>query len=420
MIETFELYPGVVLRCFPDTRFKQGCLSIQFVRPMAREEAAVNALIPAVLLRGCEGCADLQAITARLDDLYGAAVGTLVRRVGDYQTTGLYCNFIEDAYALQGDHILVPMVEFLGQLLLQPVLEDRAFCRRFVEGEKKNLIAAIEAQRNDKRAYASAQMLKKMCRSDSYGIPRLGEREQVETVTPQSAYAHYRKILEESPIEIFYVGAAYPEEIARLMRSLFSGLRRNYVNLPAQTPFRDGGNGEYTEVLDVAQGKLCMGFVTDITLRHDDFAAMQVLNTLFGAGMTSKLFMDIRERQSLCYDIGSGYQGSKGIFTVSAGIDCDQDALVRGEILRLLEECVRGEITQDELAAAKQALISQLRGTHDSPGAIENYYATAALSGLGMTPAAYMDAVEKVSKEDTARAAKTLKLHTVYFLKGER
>lgn len=420
MIQKIALFPGVTLRCFPDTRFKQGCLSVQFVRPMCRQEAALNALIPAVLLRGCAGSEDLRAITARLDDLYGAAIGAQVRRVGDYQTTGLYCNFIEEAYALQGDEVLAPMVKFIGQLLLQPVLEDGAFCARFVESEKKNLAAAIEAQRNDKRAYASAQMLKKMCSADSYGIPRLGEKEQVEAITAQSAYEHYRKILRQSPVEIFYVGAAEPQRIAGLMKELFAGVDRSYVNLLAQTPFRDGGSGEYTELMDIAQGKLCMGFVTDITLRHGDFAAMQVLNTVYGAGMTSKLFMEIREKQSLCYDIGSGFYGSKGILTVSAGIDCQHDELVKGEILRLLKECAEGDISSEELTAAKQALISQLRGTHDSPGAIEAYYATAALSGMKYSPKAYMAAVEQVRAEDVARVAKTLKLHTVYFLRGER
>lgn len=420
MIEKIELYPGVTLRCFPDKRFKQGCMSVQFVRPMCREEAAVNALIPAILLRGCETSPDLRDITLRLDDLYGAAVGTMVRRIGDYQTTGLCCNFIDDSYALQGDRILEPMMDFLTQLLLQPVLENGAFCGRYTESEKKNLISAMEAQRNDKRLYASAQMLKKMCTADSFGIPRLGEKEQVEKITPDSAYAHYRRILRESRVEIFYVGSAEPQRMAQLLKERLGGMERSYVNLPDQTAFRDGGGGSHTEVMDVAQGKLCMGFVTPITLRTDDFAAMQVLNTIFGAGMTSKLFMQIREKQSLCYDIGSGYHGSKGILTVSAGIDCHQDEQVKQQVLRLLEECREGQITPQELTAAKQALISQLRGTHDSAGAIESYYATAALSGLTLTTGDYMEAVEAVSVADVARVARTLELHTVYFLRGDR
>ena len=170
--------------------------------------------------------------------------------------------------------------------------------------------------------------------------------------------------------------------------------------------------------MDVTQARLCMGFSTPITLRHEDFAAMQVFNTLFGAGMTSKLFMELRERQSLCYDIGSGYQGSKGILTVTAGIDGCQYDHARQEILRQLELCCQGSISHEELNAAKQAIISQLQSTHDSPGSIEGYYATAALSGLKLTPRQYAEAVEQVSIQDAARAAQSVQLHTVFFLKG--
>ena len=114
MTKTIELLPGVTLRCHPDTRFKQGCLSFSVIRPMCAEEAALNALIPAVLLRGTKKYPDLRAITLKLDDLYGASIGTQVRRVGDYQTMGLYCGFLEDRFALPGDRILAPMVDFFS------------------------------------------------------------------------------------------------------------------------------------------------------------------------------------------------------------------------------------------------------------------------------------------------------------------
>ena len=145
---------------------------------------------------------------------------------------------------------------------------------------------------------------------------------------------------------------------------------------------------------------------------------MQMLNTIFGSGMTSKLFMNIREKMSLCYSIGSGYYGTKGIVTVSAGIDFDKEEVTRQEVLRQLKACQEGDITDDELTAARQAILSSLRATHDSPGAIEGYYATAALSGMGMTPAQYMEAVEAVTKEQVVAAANSLQLHTTYFLKG--
>ena len=149
MIQTLTLSPGITLRCFPDSRFKQGTFSLQLVRPMCREEAALNALLPAVLLRGCAQYPDLRSITLRLDDLYGAAVGAVVRRVGDYQTAGFACGFLEDRYTMNGDHVLEPMMRFLEQLLLDPALEGGLFRQDYLESEKRNLIFAIESFGSD-------------------------------------------------------------------------------------------------------------------------------------------------------------------------------------------------------------------------------------------------------------------------------
>ena len=418
MTEIIELFPGMTLRCVQDSRFKQGCLSFQLIRQMDAGEAALNALLPAVLLRGTKLHPDLRSITEHLDQLYGASVSTLVRRVGDYQTVGLYCGFMDDRFALPGDHVLVPMIDFLRELLLCPLVENGAFLPEIVESEKKNLIATIEAERNDKRAYAMAQLLKTMCRSDSFGLPRMGEKEQVAAITPAALYDHYRKILRESPIQLFYVGSRDSGEIAQLLRSVFASLERSVQPLQPQTGFHSCEGSHRVETLDVTQGKLCIGYTTPITNRCPEFPAMQLFNTVFGAGMTSKLFVNIREKLSLCYSVGSGYYGTKGIVTVSAGIDFDKEDLTRQEIQRQLDACQRGEITEAELSSAREALMSSLRATHDSPGSIEGYYATAALSGMGMTPEQYMDALRSVTREQVVAAANSLSLHTTYFLKG--
>jgi predicted Zn-dependent peptidase len=161
-----------------------------------------------------------------------------------------------------------------------------------------------------------------------------------------------------------------------------------------------------------------MGFITPVTNQDPGFAAMQVFNTVFGAGMTSKLFMNVRGKMSLCYSIGSGYYGSKGILTVSAGIDCDKELVVTAEILHQLDECRAGQITTEELTAAKEAILSGLRGVYDSPGSIEGYETTAAISALPLTVDAYYRAVEAVTVQQVAQAAQTVRLHTTYFLKG--
>ena len=418
MITTTEIAPGITLRCCRDTRFKTGALSFQLVRPMKKEEAAMNSLLSAVLLRGTNVHPDLRAITEYLDELYGASVSTLVRRVGDYQTVGFYCGFMDDRFALPGDRVLAPMIRFLEELLLDCPVENEGFLPAFVESEKKNLIATMESELNDKRAYAMGQLLKILCSADTFGLHRLGEKEDVPGITPQALYRHYKTLLKESPIQVFYVGSAEAETVEALLAPIWQRLDRNPMPLPAQTGFHPCEGRDETEIMDISQGKLCIGYTTPITNRDPEFPAMQVMNTIFGAGMTSKLFMNVREKLSLCYSVGSSYYGTKGILTVSAGIDFDKEDMTRQEIETQFRACQAGDITEEELVSAKEALLSSLRATHDSPGAIEGYYATAALSGMKLTPAEYMAAVEAVTVDQVATAARTVTPHSSFFLKG--
>ena len=238
-------------------------------------------------------------------------------------------------------------------------------------------------------------------------------------IEPKALLTHYRRILKVSPMEIFYVGSAQPETVAALLQPMLAKLSRDVVPMVPQTGFQTCEETNVVQTMDVSQGKLCMGFITPITNRSPEFPAMQLMNTILGAGMTSKLFVNVREKMSLCYSIGSGYYGSKGIVTVSAGIDFDKEDLVKEEVLRQLDACRDGNITEAELNAAREALVSSLRSTNDSPGAIEGYYATAALSGLKMTPEQYIARLWDVTLEDVVSAARQLSLHSTYFLKGE-
>ena len=255
MEKRMELLPGVTLTAVQTEKFKTGCFSINFFRPLRREEAAMNALIPSVLLRGSEGCPDLRAIAARLDELYGASAGTLIRKKGEVQMTGFYADFIEDALA--GEPVFAPMMDFLGELLLRPRLENGAFLEEYVESEKRNLANAIASRVNDKRTYATGQLVKTMCAGEAYAVPRLGELEDVEPITPEGLYAQYRKVLAESRVELFYMGRKSTEDVAEQLRRVLRELPRaaafDAVGTEKQ---RAGGDVRRVEErMDVTQGK---------------------------------------------------------------------------------------------------------------------------------------------------------------------
>ena len=420
MIQTIQLTPGVVLRHYPDTRFKTAILSVQLLRPMCRQEAALNALLSSVLLRGSKNYPDMRAITMRQDELYGVSLPPLLRRIGDLQTVGLFCGFLEDRFALPGDRVMAPALELVRELLLEPKLAEGCFDPEFVESEKRNLISDIESELNDKRAYAANTMFRAMCAGDSFAVPIRGTVEDVQAITPASLYEHYQKLLRTSPVQICYVGSADAEDVAACLMPLASRLAAEPETLPEQTPLKlTAEPREFSETMDINQCKLSMGFYTPVNHWHPDYIAMQVFNTVYGAGMTSKLFVNVREKLSLCYYAGSGYYGSKGILTVSSGIDECNYETAKAEILRQLRLTAEGEITEAELSAAKNAIISGLRSVPDSPRALEGFYGTLFLCGRDDDLAERIAAVESVTAQDVARCAATVKLHTVFLLKGE-
>ena len=300
MTENIVLAPGVTLRAMQTDKFKTACFSVNFLRPHCAEDAAADALLPSVLLRATERYPDIRSISVRLDELYGATFGTLLRRKGEVKLVGFYADFIEEAFLPEGEEVFVPMTEFLEQVLYHPLTENGVFTARAVEGEKQNLINAIESELNDKRTYAVTKMLRTMCAGEAYGVPRLGDAQNVGAITPESLWEHYQKVLTTSRVEIFYAGRRSPREAAAVFSRVFAG-HGCLSPVPARTEVIRCADAvrEFSETMDVTQGKLVMGLRTGVTVSEPEFPALLLLNAVFGGSMNSKLFRNVREKLSL-------------------------------------------------------------------------------------------------------------------------
>ena len=412
-----EIMDRVYLTYLPAKKFKTGCLSAQFITPLRRETASCGALLPLVLQRGTMRCPDIQQLSAAMDQLYGAQINPTIRKRAECQCIGFVASVMDDSFAPRGEKLLEPTAALLGELLLDPVTRNGRYLPEYVDSERANLLDSIRSVRNDKRDWADLRLLQEMCRNEPYGVSRLGDETAAAAINNQKLHVYSQGMMSASRLELFYCGSAPITRVEDALLEAFAALPRGAARDP-QPPRRVDAPAQprvIREAMDVTQGKLSMGF----RCGTDDVPAMLLANLLFGGTSNSKLFLNVREAMSLCYSIGSSYYCAKGILTVGAGIDFDKEQLTRDEILRQLDACRRGEITQEELTAGKEALLSSLRATSDSPGAIEGYYATAHLSGLNMTPERYMEVVEKVSLADVVAAARTVTLHSTYFLKGE-
>lgn len=415
--ERIEILPGVFLRAMTSDKFKTGCFSVNLLRPLCPDQAAQNALVPSVLLRGTARYPNIAAITNRLDDLYGATIGTLVRKKGEVQMVGFYADFIEDCFVPEG--VFVPVVELLGEVLCNPLLADGCFTPEAVEGERLNLIHAIESRINDKRSYVTSLMLQAMCCDEAYSEPRLGNAQELEHVTPQSLYAHYREILATSQIEIFYLGRQPQQAVAAAFAKALSGLERRTPVCVQTQIIRTAEQVQYgRKVMDVTQGKLSIGLRTGCTVDDPEYPALMMLNVIFGGGMSCKLFKNVREKRSLCYYANSVIEKYKGIMVVSSGVEFAQFETAKAAILQELDNCRNGEITQEEMEDARRMILSSLASIQDTPGALDDFYLGMAVTNRMLDISQLARAVKQLTVADVTAAAQKVTLDTVFFLTG--
>ena len=413
-----EILPGVYLTAVQSDKFKTGCFSLNLLRPMKKEEAAANALIPSVLLRGSETCPDIASISAKLDELYGASIGTLVRKKGEVQLVGFYCDYVQDEYV--DEPVFAPVMAFLAELLLHPRLENGAFPEAVVDSEKLNLENAMLSRINDKRTYAASQLIRTMCAGQPYGIPRIGDPDDLTEITAKSLYAHYRDLLATSRVELFYMGSLSPEAVAKVLQTVLADLPRAEAFVPVGTTPAPAARPlqEKTERLDVTQGKLSLGIFTDITAKDPRYPALVLAATVFGGGATSKLFTNVREKMSLCYYASASFEKFKGVLSVSSGVEFSKLETAKTEILRQMEACKAGDITDDELESARGYLVSDLKIAMDSPGRLDDYYMGQILLEQDGTMQDLASAIARVTKQEAAEAIQALRLDTIYALEG--
>lgn len=417
-----EILPGVELTCLRSDKFKTACLSLSLLTQLKRETASMNALIPLVLRRGTTQYPDMEALSRKLDELYGTAIEPVVRRIGEIQCIGFYASIPETDFLPGRQDVLCDTAELMGQLLLSPVTRGGLLLPDYVESEREKMAELIRSRVNDKRGYAMLRCMEEMCCYEDYAVSRFGSEADCESIHYQKLTRHYRSILQTSPVEIFYCGRADSRRVARVFRDALSMLPRGEIDYDIGTDVRmnavEAQPRYVEEEMNVSQGKLVIGFRLGDVMEEPDIAAIYVFNSVFGSGSTSKLFVNVREKLQLCYYAGSSVDIHKGIMLVSSGIEFDKFNAAKAEILSQLDEMKNGNITDDELNAAKSGIASALRSGMDSQGELEGFFLSQTLAGLDYGPMELAQLVEEVTKDSVVSVAKSVECDLVYFLKG--
>lgn len=414
------LAEGVELIAAATDKFKTSLLSVSLVTPLDTATAAANALVGDVLYRGSAKYPDIEAISAAEDELYGLSLSPSVRQKGESQCISLIGSFIDDRFALDGKPVLEPAAELMGEILLHPATENGIFREDYVRSERANLADLIRSQINDKRSWAIHRMVDVMCEGEAYAVNKYGTAEQALAIEPEALWARYQSLLHEARVVFYYGGSASTERVEQAVRAAFGPLLTPRAGGKTEclvVPRPQGEVRTHTDRLDVGQGQLVLGFRTGgIDVRSGEFPALSICNAIYGGTANSKLFLNVREKLSLCYFVDSLIDKLKGLMVVSSGVEFGNFRVAEEEILSQLRQVREGSFTDEELEAARRVLVSSGRAMLDSQGRMEDYWFTQAVAGLYESPEELIARLENVDREQVVAAAEKLELDTVYHL----
>ncbi|MDE6036253.1 MAG: insulinase family protein [Ruminococcus sp.] len=408
-----EIGENVGFTSITDPKFKTAHLSVRFITELSEDTASANVIGTDVLTYSTKSLPTLSLLNEKLSALYGANLTSYSVKKGDSQILGINASYIVNRYAIDGEDIEAEMTSLLIESIFSPNVRDGKFDEESFSITKKELLDRIDSEINNKRGYALARATETAFRGEPAQVMSYGTRKTAESVTAESAYCAYLQLLKTAPVEITYVSPEENTTVMEMFRESFAGIVRESekVGFNKPSPLKQEVVTE-SEEFDVRQCKMVMAFKYDCKDKY----AVKMLNTVWGETPVSKLFMNVREKLSLCYYCATRINKYKKTVFVDIGVERNNIEKAKAEILHQLDEIRNGNITDNEITSAVLSLDNALTSVGDTPSSYSSWYFDCLCDGEIVTPEECSEKYKSVTKEDIVNAGKSLTLDSVYIM----
>ncbi|MBL0386595.1 insulinase family protein [Tumebacillus sp. ITR2] len=411
---------GMHVHVLPTKKYKMTTIVVDLVQEIRAETVTGMALIPYVLMRGTKQHPTAEKLQLALDDLYGATLHTAILKKGDRQVIDFTMSVPNEKFLNTEENLFEKALEIIAGVFIDPVTENGGFSPEYVNAEKEQQKKRMAAIIDDKNSYARERCLEEMTKGQPFSLPRLGFENELETITPQELYSLYQKVIKTAPTQVYVIGDVEPEQVfEQIFRAL--GFERTVQDLfaPSQRAHEKREVKRVVDHMDVKQGKLNVGFWTNLDYDSDDYCAMLMFNGIYGTFPHSKLFLNVREKNSLAYYASSRHDGLKGILYVQSGVEFANMEKALAIIVEQLEEMKKGNITDQELDFTLKGYINAFKTSLDQPTTLADSHLNGLVGGKMRSHEELIEQLQKVTKDDIVRVAQGVQLDTVYMLRDK-
>lgn len=368
-----------------------------------------------ILADCCRKYPTYSELSKRLAEMYGASLYSRSSITWhNKRCTSITGSVLADCFALNGEKLENEICGLICDCLLDPNADNGAFDEQITALQRAQLIDDIDSIINEKSNYAIQRGGMIAFRGEALELPVTGTHEEAERVTAGSAYAAYEKMLKNARIDILCSGASDFAEAEKIFTERLSKLERgNICTLQKKpSPLKDKPE-TFADTLPMQQAILRMYFKAP---ELNDRFAETVFSWILGGMTTSRFFLNIREKQSLCYYCSSADNRVLQTLTVYAGIEPANIEQVKAAILAELNDICENGVTEEELRTAKLEMHNSLSAINDSPTAMISWYHNQIHDEKIYTPEEMFAELEEVTSERVRDAARKFTLDTVYTL----
>ena len=417
-----EFKQGINLHNINTNKFKTNLYAVFLATPLNRENVTKNALLTAVLRRGTKNIKSQDLISKKLEEMYGASFDCGIEKTGDNQIIKFYLETINEAFLPEKDELDKKCIELLFDIILNPLIENDGFKPEYVESEKEKLKQIIEGKIDNKRAYSFERCIEEMFKNEPYGLYKFGYVEDLDKITPQNLYEHYQGLIKKCKIDIFVSGNLKENDMNSLIENNVE-IKRLEARVPEYIENKENSDKIHVrkeniveEKMQVGQGNLVIGLSSNSQIENEKFV-MSVYNTILGGGANSKLFQNVREKNSLAYTAGSTFRRQKNTIFIRCGIEIENYQKALDTIKEQIEDMKNGKFTEADIENAKKLIIASVKGISSEQDTEITYYYGQELSDTFTTIEDYVTKINNITKENIEEVAKEIWINTVYFLR---
>lgn len=377
------------------------------------------AVLASLMAKSSKKYATQKEIEKYLNSLYGANFDVNIEKLGDLYNLEFRIEFINKKYLPDNEELLEKILNFLEEMIYNPA----EWSVDNIDREKQFVLERINERKDEKLKYGIQRAEELLCKGEPFGTYLYGEKEVVEKITLEDIKIAYKELIKSCVTVIVSGNIDGYLDIEEKLNKIFSKYDNNDIKVQDLKYNNQDKAFEYEEVKeyqDTTQSVLSMGLrIKDCN--EQDFYALNLYNAILGVTPSSKLFQNVREKESLAYTVRSRYYRFKNILVIFAGINKENYEKAVLVIKEQLEDMRQGKITDDEFTSAKDSLLADLLEWNDSKIAMEKMKLSnlIAFKDENITIEMMRNKIKDISMSDVIEVANKVQLEKIFILGGE-